>query len=327
MCGEYTAALAVRDCASQPLMGGVLVLDYARTWVESSTPGQIDYQVWRFLAKVDLAKTTTLPSTCPIPPCLPAVPACFFHGYVDYAFHCLNGTWESAIVLYHGCDDFQHTPVFSAVPGVFHPIESFAIVAPDTAGNPFVPAFLAPAGGTAVAEAVRSVSPPAGGPCLAKDFLTAGRYLPVGQACLRPISPFPPQHTAYLMDGTGFCGNSFLDLNLWPIVPWFDVIETAIGTWTTTASYPGPETASAVEGLFRYNDACTASGALTKTYDIFYGAHTRQGYMVIPTNPLVPLTQSFVDLASNYSTLVGAPIPFPIFGAVMPTAHLISLNY
>ncbi len=326
ICSVYKAQIDVSDCAGQSLMTGALVLDYTRTWEESVVAGQADYQVWRFVAKVEMSKANTLPASCPTPACLDSVSDCFFYGYVDYARHCQTLAWESSLVLFHGCDDFQHKPVFSSTPGVFHPGESYAIVAPDTVANPFVPALAPPIGGGLVAEAMRSLSNFPGTPCFTEDFLVSGQFTPDQTGCVCPLGNTPFQYTTAVMDGVGFCGNAFGDLNLWPTFPWYDVVTASIGTWTTPASYPGPERVWAAEGLFRYGDVCNATGVIEKSFDIFYGAITEQGYQVLPT-PIHLLTQNFVDLASNYTAPTSGPYPFPIYGFTIPTEHLIYVNY
>ena len=40
----------------------------------------------------------------------------------------------------------------------------------------------------------------------------------------------PPQLTARHMDGVSVCGSDFRSLNVWPLVPWYEVMTTSLGT-------------------------------------------------------------------------------------------------
>ena len=71
------------------------------------------------------------------------------------------------------------------------------------------------------------------------------------------------------------------------------------------------------EGLLFENHGC----ATNQTVDVMYGSITQQGYDVA-----APLTQTFVDLASNYTQTVPGPYLPPFFGAVIPTQNLIYYN-
>ena len=96
-------------------------------------PGQV-LQVWRFVVKADLSLGGT-GGGCSRPSCLPSHPTAFYYGYLDYAFDCATGQFDTVLVLFHNCDEFIHNPVFSSVPGVFNPGRTYAIVAPDTPAN------------------------------------------------------------------------------------------------------------------------------------------------------------------------------------------------
>ncbi len=328
VCGQYSAQLSVLDCSGSPLLSGTATLDYGRRWNETSLPGVVSHEVFRFLIKVDLAGDFLSTPVCPVPPCVgatPAYPETFWYGYVDFALDCPSLQWENALVLYHGCDDFQHGP-FSATPGLFHDTETYAIVGPDTSGNPFLPfptLPLVPPSGTVVADGTRDVSIP--GTCLADDYLVSGNLQQPVSVCFCPLTIGPPQHTIGLFNGSGVCGTSFNTINLYPLTPWLYMITTGIGAWTTTASYPGPEEAYTAEGLFFFNDPCTGTGAVQTYADVYYGGMTQGGYTVIP-DPAVLVTQEFVDLASNYSLALPSPPVFPLMGKVMQTDHVISGN-
>lgn len=328
-CGHYETPLTVLDCAGQPLMKGMLNLDYTRTWNETTVAGAVDLQVWRYAAKVDfgLASTTAL-GTCPVPPDLGVHPTTFFYGYFDLARNCITGTQENALVLFHNCDTFIHDPTLSSRPGSFHPGETFAIVAPDSPANPFVPVSTPLGSGPVLAEAMRTTTlSPVFGACLAEEPVLQGGLAQIGFGCLCPLSLTTAMNTASTLFGAGACGGSFASLNLWPIAPWFDFNTTSIGSWTTAATYPGPERAHVAEGLFLYRDACSATGAIQQSLDVFYGSVTEGGYPVIGTSPVGLFTDRLVDLASNYSAALPGPVTFPLVGEVKGTDHLIYVNY
>jgi len=199
VCGQYAVPFDLIGCNGVDLLTGSLVLDYTRTWEETLSTGVVDHQVWRFAAKADLALAFSQVPTCPVPDRLVSLTQCFLHGYVDYAFNCPNSTWEAVVVLYHGCDAFQQAPVLSSNPGVFHPSTSYAVVAPDTVANPFVPLTGPPTAGLLRADALRTLAPASGGPCLAEDAIVSGVFTPPGHrlpvpACLqsRAVRRFVP---------------------------------------------------------------------------------------------------------------------------------------
>ncbi len=325
-CGHFTSFMSVDDCAGVALLSGVANLDYTRTWTETTGPAGPDYQVWRFALKADLSATAGAPLAANVPPCLSLQPSAFYYGYIDYALNCATGTIESAVVLYHGCDDFQHQPGLSSRPGVYHPLDSYAIAGPHTAADPFIPAVLPPSGGVLLTEAMRDAVSSFPDICSAEEPLVQGSLLPIAQVCICPISfNFPLQHTVSRLDGSGVCGGSFASLNVWPTVPWYEMVTTAIGRWAT-ASYPGPETAAVMEGLVFYNDVCSSSGVVQTSLDILYGGQTTDGFTVVPADPTLPAPRHFLDVASNYSSPFPGPITLPIFGSVGPTEHLIYVN-
>jgi len=323
-CSQFTAPLNVLDCAGTPLLKGLMTLDYTRTWEELPVPGAAPIQVWRFAVKVDLAASSSSIPGCAVPLCstLPGSTA-FYYGYVDYSLNCATGTWESAIVLYHAADDSIHNTAFSAVPGTFHPSLSFAIVGPDTTTNPFVPGNLLPPTGSLLEEATRRMTPNAVGMCYGEEPIQQGVFLPLVSGCLNPLSLAPPMQSGNLFNASGLCGGGFQSLNLWPLTPWYELTTTSIGRWMNASSYPGPEHASVAEGLLVYSDPCLdPTVPPQQSFDIVYGSLTVGGYF-IPSTPLAILTDRLFDLASNYSTPVGGPIPMPLFGRVDVTDHAI----
>ena len=337
-CGQYTALVSADTCSGIPALLGDAVLDYTRTWSEATPDGEL-LQVWRFALKVDMRLTAPAGITlCPVPPCLFTHDTAFFYGYVDYALRCDSTApiFQHAVVLYHACDDFIHRPGLSDRPGTFHPEASYAIVAPHTSANPFDPTIQMPAtGGPLVAEAVRNVGPAGGAfTCIAEERIVAGDKLPLLSGCACPLGFNAFQQTAVRFKGLGACpsptsaGSSFTSLNFWPKLPWFEMITTSIGCWTTDASYPGKECAYVDEGLFLYEDSCvTAGGNLASFVEVHYGGSTKEGYVVLPVGPIGPtLTQNFTDIASNFSVSLADPVALPILGSVRPTRHLIYVN-
>ena len=323
-CGLYTSQLTSTDCGSgNGHMGGTLSLDYARTWDEFPVPGQV-MQVWRFLVKADLALPFATAASCPFPSCLPTHSTAFYYGYLDYAFDCSAGTWESALVLYHGCDKFQHDPLFSSRPGSFHPNKTFAIVAPSTLSNPFVPVALPAGGGPLFMQGMRDTVDLTTLACETEEPLSQGNILPLGTACICPFTFFPSQTTARHMDGASFCGSDFRSINLFPTLPWFEVMTTSIGSWSNASSYPGPEAAWVDEGLFLHTEGCTLTGAPQLYAEVKVGATTQGGY---PAAVGPVLADKFTDLVNNYSAALGTPILPPFVGHVMPSRHLIGVNY
>jgi hypothetical protein len=328
-CGEFTVQLEVVDLATaSPVMAGTLVLDYTRTFGESNDADAApEYQVWRFAAKVDLAGLAPFSAT---PPCVGPSPAAFYYGYVDYAQKC-GAAWESALVLFHNCDRFMHAPGLSAVPGVFHPGQSFAVVAPSTAANPFLVQPLLPIGGVAQDEGLRTL-PLAGAPCTTEERLVNGNLLPLARGCGCSVMGGPRQVSVARFMGTGSCpdlaGNPgrFEALNVGPAgLPWVRMVTTSLGGWTTLNAYPGPERASVNEGFFFHHDTCANGGAGQSFIELSYGATTSGGYdLVVP--PAAAQPTGMVDMASNYALPVGAPPIGPFLGRVLDTRHLIYTN-
>ncbi|MEM7310596.1 MAG: hypothetical protein AAF682_28225 [Planctomycetota bacterium] len=334
-CDQYIAELITFDCAGMPLLTGKVTLDYTRTWQEIGASPNIQYQVWRFVAKVDLAQVIAgIDPGCPIPNSLGTYETAFYYGYMDFARNCFTGEWEHSLVLFHNCDAFQHQPGISSKPGVFDPGTTYAIVAPSTSANPFVPAAMPAPGGSMVAEAVRLSADPAIGGCVNEERISQGVIQPIGQGCMCPFALFPGQVTARHIEGIGSCptpigpGSSFRSLNVFPGFPWLENVTTSIGSWTTTSSYPGPEAAWVDEGVYLYDDSCaTAAGTPSLFADLLYGASTSKGFEILFDSTFgAPLTENFTDLASNVSFPVGTPLPLPLVGDVKPTRHLIYTN-
>lgn len=321
-CGVYAVDMKVSDCAGNALLASKLHLDYTRTWNEFPAPGA-ELQAWRFVVKADVERSSSAAALCPVPSCLGTWPTAYYYGYLDYAFTCSTGAWEASLVLFHGCDKFQHDQAISDKPGTYHPTTSYALVAPTTAANPFVPAVLPAPGGPVLAEAIRNAAPPTSGACINEEPINQGVVQPVGAACACPFTFFPPQVTARHMEAASLCGSDFRSLNVFPNFPWFEVMSTSIGTWTTGASYPGPEAAWVDEGVFLHTEACSATGG-TLYAEIKYGATTERGYDAASAAGLV--IDKMTDMVDNYSVQIGTPLTLPMVGSVKPTRHLFYVN-
>jgi len=332
ICGEFQTALIVVPTGGS-IMSGPMKLDYTRTWFEVGTTGTL-VQVWRFAAKVDLSVPTSSTSTvCPIPACLPptgGMTTAFFYGYLDYVMDCGTLTFENSLVLFHAGDFFIHKPGFSSRPGVFHPTTTYAIVAPHNSAQQFVPANLPHPAGSLVAEAVRSTGTALGSvSCIEEDALAGGVLSFLTQGCASPFGPSPTQYTLSYLTGNGNCvsplgtPNAFTGMIFsFPTIPWPFMVSASIGSWSSSAIYPGNECAWVDEGLFRYSDACTG----LDHFEVFYGGSTDNGWPVIPTTPGVSLTQKFIDLAGNWQKVLGGPNNLPLMGNIKPTNHLIYAN-
>jgi hypothetical protein len=339
-CTGYQANIEVNDFNNgTTYLFGKVTLDYTRTWEEQPpVAGAFPIQVWRFAAKADLhTSSPSLPGTCPVPKALSLYPTAFYYGYVDYAFDCSTAQWETSIVMYHACDLFINKPGISATPapaGGLDPNKSYAFIAPDTAANPFVPSNNLYTGGPLFGEGMRLKNLPGTLLCNTEDPITSGILNPIFQLCLCPISLLPMQQSVNVFNGQGLCVDSsgvagnFQSLNLWPAFPWFHLVTTSIGNWTTMNSYPGAEVAWVDEGAFLYKDPCGFGPGLNGgSYEVMYGGSTAKGYQVSP-NPVYPVSQNFKDMASNFYNGVGVPFPSPLglVGKVMPTRHLIYVN-
>jgi hypothetical protein len=331
-CSEYSTPLDVFDgITGLPMLTGKMLLHYTRTWQEVDPNGNL-IQVWRFTAKADLSAVPGgLPANCPTPNCIAPFgphPTAFFYGYVDYATCATTGSWENVIVLNHAVDRFIHAPGLSDRPGVFHPGQSFAIIAPHSALQPFLPGNAIAGGGPLLSEAVRNVNvggiPP--GLCMVEDRVVSGALTPLGAGCLANLVANPKQYTLRQFQGKTGCVNAaglngaWTSLNLnFPTLPWFHMVTTSIGSWSNPNVYPGKESAWVDEGLFIHQEPCTGDW-----FEMKYGGTTRNGWNVLLPIP-VTVTQ-FTDVADNYSAPLTGPYPLPILGSIRPTEHLIYVN-
>ena len=324
-CDTYSTTVTIVDSTSGTTeLVGSMVMNYTRTWDEIDPVG-ISHQVYRFVVKIDFRDGTpgALHNSCLFPPCIGPEPSAFYYGYLDYAWTCGPVTFqEAALVLFHNCDEFIHHPT-SAKRGIYHPDTSFALVAPSTPANPFVASIAAPPAGPMVAEAVRNTAPP-GATCIFEDRLQNGAVQILGAGCGCAFAPNPPQLTARRISGTASCTNaaginsSFLSANASPTFPWFHMMTTSIGSWTTPMGYPGEEAVWVDEVPIFYRDSCVNSAF----GEVYYGASTAKGWTLGTTI----LTQNFTDLASNTSWSVPGAPPTTFMGCVLPTRNLIYFN-
>jgi hypothetical protein len=331
-CGEYTTPLVVSDATSGlPILTGKLLLDYTRTWQEIDPAGNTT-QVWRFTAKADLSSVPGgLVVNCPQPPCItPVGPhgTAFYYGYVDYASCSGAGPWENVLVLFHNCDRFIHAPGLSDRPGVFHPGQSYAIIAPHSNFQPFVPGNTIAGGGPIFGEAVRDMntSSPPPNPCTVEDRIAAGTMTPLGAGCVCALTANPKQQTLRQFQGQTTCpgtsgapgGWTSLNVNF-PNLPWFHMVTSSIGSWSNPNVYPGNEFAWVDEGIFVHQAACTGDFV-----EIKYGGTTRGGWTAVL--PIPVLVTQFTDLVDNYTAPLFGPYPFPVLGSIRPSDHLIYVN-
>jgi hypothetical protein len=334
-CGKYISPVVISDSTGAAILGGDMHMDYTRTWEEFNPgPGGGQFQVYRFAVKVDLMLQGGAGSACSIPSCLPATGKAFYYGYMDYAFQAGVLSPATVLMLFHNCDRFIHNPGLSSAPGVFHPATNYAMVWPSTSANPFVASTSPASVGPMAGEATRLRSPLGSAACIAEDRLSMGNMNLIGSGCACPLSPFPLQVTARKINGKGFCpdtlGNPglYASLSLTPTFPWFHLVGSSIGSWTTAASYPGPERVWADEGLFFVRDA--VSDVLTgqrKFGETYYGGSTEGGFTVVPSAVNPTITPRMTDLASNVSLPLPGPIALPLFGATSLTRSLIYYNW
>lgn len=312
-CGSYTSTMDVFDpFTGSVLASGTLELTYSRTWDEIDPAGNV-HQVWRFLA---MGMIDTPPGPFFLPSDLPS----YYHGYIDYSVACSGGLfWEHAVVLQHNCDRFLHMPAWSAVPGAFDPVMTYAFVAPDTPANPFDPAVIPPpftsTPGAVTIGALRDPVP-APGACCTRDPVLQAVVQPLANACLCPFSfNLPPRNFASRLSAFGGCGGGIVSLDTLPLgLPWLNMISTAIGSWTTPAGYPGPETASVYEGVCIWQESCSPQ----RFAEVQYGAATSNGW-TWSSAIIGPAPPQMLDLRSNWSNPIPGPIGLPIVGDVFPS--------
>lgn len=333
-CGQYITQLTVVEVSTgNAVLFGQLHLDYTRTWIELDLTGR-EVQVWRLVAKIDFMHNPIagmLPP-CPVPSCLPPTGpenSAFFYGYVDYAQSCGTPEFSNTLVLYHACDLFIHGPISSA-PGVYHPGRAYAVVAPHSPVQQFIPGNTGAPAGPLVAEAQRNVTNPMGSSlCTVEDPIRDGALERLGLACMCTLTTTPQQHTLSRFVGQASCVNALGKSTNWstlflafPTLPWPHLVNTSLGRWNNPLLYPGEEFTWASEGLVFSYEECADRNYV----EAYYGAMTDGGWDVTPALPPGTLTNKFLDLADNWTTVQPGPHPLPWTGKVMPTDHLFYVN-
>ncbi|MEQ8767891.1 MAG: hypothetical protein RL885_28565 [Planctomycetota bacterium] len=328
-CGVQIAQLEVRAPGGGLVMAGAARLDYVRTWTEIDDNDQ-QMQVWRFLLKTELnAGPAANPGGPIVPSCLANSPYAFYYGYIDYARRCQGQqSLQVAIGLFHGCDRLSHLPGVSAIPGNFHPRDSWALVGPNSGSNPFVPTPISPISGDVAGGSFRNVDVN-GGPCRTEDPVAKGKLETLIQGCLCAPSLIPTQYAAQKLNVQGTCPNpaggvTQLDSIATPApLPWQHMITISLGEWTGAGagtSYPGPEKLWMNEVFDFHRDACANRTFL----DVSLGVSTDAGFQIVADEFRPWLTQRQIDLASNYSRAQGIQGPF--VGLTLPTRHIVTLS-
>ncbi len=333
-CGSYVCPMFVKDILGQMIMRGELHLDYSRTWTEQNFDGD-DLQCWRFLAKIDLyAITGQGTGPCQVP--AGDEPQAFYYGYYDLVLNCRTGGYEHAICLFHSCDAFVHNPKTSTVPGVFHPQVSYALVAPVSLANPFVPTPLPPFFGPMTGGGFRYASGgllpwkcPTEEPLWVDNPLGHTATLLLGQDCVCSDNTSQPLQYSYLyFTALGQCGMSFNSIDTSNAYPWKHLVTASLGTWTGTGAgtpYPGPEAAWVTEGAFKSKTG--PCGRLTVMRgEGAYGALTEGGFPVFPDADRPGQTDRMLDLATNFSKIFSI-LGGPYNGSVNKTNRLIYANF
>lgn len=331
-CGRYLANVSVADAGASTVLAGLATLDYARTWLEVQPGGEPrTLQVYRLLLKVDL--NWFLEDETLLPACLMSGGwrRAFYTGYLDLAFDCAGGAPRAALVLFHNGDAFLHAEGLSSRPGVFHPETTYALVAPATPSQPFVPSGLSVAvshpAGALLGDAVREAPDGPGGACAHEDVLAGGQVTRLGSGCACPFALVPEQASALRLTGLGNCTGpegttSFRSVKTPAAFPWIHAMATSLGAWTSGAAYPGTEAVWIDEAPMLYEDP-RSSGPF-RLGEIYYGATTAGGFEV-RTTAGEPASDRRMDLASNRSFSPANP-PTTLVGSVGTTRNVIALD-
>ena len=314
ICGLYLIKFTVKTCGSnQNLWSGNLRAHYSRNWQEVDASGQA-VGVWRFLLNGDFLPSAFLlgqsqaSNPCVVPPCRASFAnRVYVAGYIDYAFDCVNLTWNAAWAVHHECDVIHH-PLGSPRPAPtsgFHPTRSYTWLGPGTTF--LVDAVTTPTVfGNVVQEAVR-YNDWANLPniCRAEEMVNGGGMQILNTYC--PCNPNPgviSQYDATDLRVMGVCGTNSMTL-LPPVVPF---LQKRIGSWTAGTIYPGLESLALVSGDMDHTDACTGA----TTTEFFEGVANVGGNVALTYTGTV-LERQAVDLASsnrnpiNLSRRVGVP--------------------
>ena len=305
VCGAYQIRVRLRICGTNNFVWlGFVNAYYSRNWQESSVPGAVDLEVWRFVINGDFLPTPLLPNTpCDRPGCLGQYSRVYFSGYIDYAFDCVNGGWQVAFALSHECDSIHHAPgTARPAPGAgLHPTRSFSIVGP---GSTFlaVPASLNKSDGPITRDALRrNLWGPAPVACSFEEAVM-GAFASLNEFCACGPAGAPNQYVATQVTANGACGS------LVQPSPIGVFQQKRIGRWTSATLYPGPEFLLFDFGFLDTTDGCTGAA----TMEWYEGGETLRGFPAFDFAGL-SLDPEFEDLGScnnsytNPAIRIGAP--------------------
>jgi hypothetical protein len=302
VCGVYRIPFNVKTCGTNTLLwSGKIAAHYSRNWQASSVVGAVNLTVWRFVLNGDLVATPSLPNN-PLfrPACHGTFQRVYFSGYIDYAFDCLNGGWQVAWSLDHGCDSIHHA-AGTARPGAFHPTRSFDFVGP---GAGFVPAPGGPAisTGTIFQQAVRWNNWSASPSICTFDEPAQGSFQALQPGFCQCGSSATSQYVMTIVSAMGACGTTVNPSSSGQF------IQKKIGRWSNPNVFPGNAALRFDFGWLEYRNACT--GSLTQEW--FEGVETLRGFATFDFQGL-SLGSQFEDLgsanasSSSQAVLIGAP--------------------
>jgi hypothetical protein len=313
ICGAYDVRFRTRTCGTTNfLWNGSLKAFYSRTWQESSIPGTVNLQVWRFVVNGDLIPSPLLPTgPCRKPACTSNYTRVYFSGYMDYAFDCINNTWSVAFAISHECDSVHHQAGTArpAPAGGLHPTRSFSIVGP---GSTFAAAVAGPrSDGSITNEGVRwnnwALLPQS---CTFEEPAT-GAFLAQNEFCFCTATG-PNQYIATFVNAGGACGSTVAT----PVGG--QLMQKRIGGWTNPNQFPGVEFALFDFGRLTCVNGCT----LTTTVEWFEGGETVGGYLPIAFSGLA-LDPEFEDLGSSNNSFTAPAVKI---GAPHVTNYLLNFN-
>jgi hypothetical protein len=303
ICGAYDIAVRIRQCGlMNTLWNGKLNAYYSRNW-QATTPAGSSLTVWRFIVNGDFVPTSSLPTTQNYrPACQPATGGVYFSGYIDYAFDCVNNTWQVAWMLDHDCDGVHHQPgTARPAPATgYHPTRSYNLIGPGatfavSSTNPLI------SNGPIIQTAVRRNSWGVAPTICNFEEPATGNFNAIADSCACAPGGIG-QYNQAILNANGVCGTM---VNPSPLAMFN---QKRLGAWTSFNTYPGPQTLLFDFGFLDYRDGCT--GVLTSEW--FEGAETIGGYPAVEFTGAA-LGRQFEDLAScNTSptapaTLIGAP--------------------
>lgn len=298
LCADYTIRIRLVDCTTGALFwtGGVRAF-YSRNWQESSTPGTVDLNVWRFVINGDFAPTALVPANpCERPGCLTQYNRIYFTGHLDYALNCSTGNWSTAFALSHECDGIHHAPgTARPAPAIgLHPSRSFTMVGP---GSTFVPTVTTSASnGPITQQAIRWNRWIAAAPTCTFEERAQGVFQAQNAFCTCVTASVSPQYVNTMVQAIGSCGSTIGPSGQGPFQ------QKRLGGWTSATQFPGQE-----QVLFDFGWLLTVDGCTGTTSNEWYeGSETLKGFPAFDFFG-VPLDSQFEDLgSSNLSTTSSA---------------------